>query len=53
MVESDTSGEMKKDIANYCFANLVNYLKTQKILKAPEKFDTMKYPLFVTWLKDG
>ena len=44
---------MKERIASYCFANLVHYLKSKQILKAPTDFDQYMYPLFVTWLKDG
>ena len=53
MVETDTTGQMKERIANYCFANLEHFLKTKQILKAPTDFNQYKYPLFVTWLKDG
>ena len=53
MVESDPTGVMKDKIARYCFANLVSFLKDKTILKPPAEFDTHKYPLFVTWQKDG
>ena len=53
MVENDQSGEMKKNIAHYCFKNLTHFLKTREILPAPAELSQYKYPLFVTWQKDG
>ena len=53
MVEIDTTGMLKEKIASFCFQNLTSFLRTKTILKAPAEFDNYKYPLFVTWLKDG
>ncbi len=53
MVESDTTGEMKNKITSYCFQNLLHFLEKKTPLHPPTEFDALKYPLFVTWLKDG
>jgi uncharacterized protein (TIGR00296 family) len=55
MVESDQSGQMKKTIAEYCFKNLTTFIKSngKQMVTPPKSFDEFKYPLFVTWLKNG
>ena len=43
----------QKRLTSYCFNNLKHYLDTQEILQHPADFDTIKAPLFVTWMKNG
>ena len=51
----DVSGNLKKQITHYCFANLKLHLESKgsQMLDVPAVFNNYKYPLFVTWMKNG
>lgn len=51
MVEGNS--QLRKDIVRFCFQNLKTYLETEKMTPPPSEWDQMKYPLFVTWHKNG
>ena len=56
MVDSSSApvdDSMKDKITKYCFSNLKHFLKTKEILEYPIEFDDHRFPLFVTWQKDG
>ena len=51
--EEPVTQDMKKELTKYCFDNLRHFLKKQEMMEYPSHFDENKFPLFVTWLKDG
>ena len=55
MVENDQTGQMKRTISNYCFENLIVFLQSsgKTMNPPPQHLNEHKYPLFVTWLKNG
>ena len=47
------SEEMKTKMAKFCFTNLTYYLYTGEPVSVPEEFNTLKAPVYVSWLKNG
>ena len=51
--EEPVTDSMKKELLTYCFNNVKHFLKNQQMLEYPSSYDSNKFPLFVTWQKDG